>query len=757
MGKKLIITEKPSVAREFASVLHVSGEKMNGSIEDDTWVITWCIGHLIRLAYPDKYNPVLREWRLDVLPFLPETYQYEVIPEVAGQYQIVHQCLHRPDIDTVYWAGDSGREGQLIEELIRMYGGVRRGIEEKRIWIDSQTEEAILNGVRTAKKMSSYQGISDAGLMRSIEDYSIGINFSRALSLQYGAFVAQAFGDPKKRIIAVGRVMSCVLAMIVQRERQIADFQETSFYRIQGNFVTENGSCSMGWRAVEGSGYYGSCELYDATGFKSRKTACKFAEALLNHHNALVMDVMNKQSKKRAPLLFNLAELQAECTKRFRVSPSETLAVAQKLYEQRLTTYPRTDARVLSSAVAAEIEGNISGLSGIEEFGEIVQHILNSGSYRSIGEEKYTDDSKIADHYAIIPTGKEPGIEHLSELERSVFLLICRRFLAIFLDAAVYEQRSATVKAGDESFFVSRKFLKRRGYLDIYMSDEDSLEGKPEEYHVLASMKQGMRVGIQKVEVVDAKTYPPKRYTSGAMILAMENAGRLIEDEHLREQIKGSGIGTSATRANIIDKLIANGYIQQNKKTQILSPTDAGNVIYEIIRATIPELLVPETTAEWERELTDIENGFVNASTYRLKMEAFVREKIGDLKNNDRRQFLEEVTRPFRKGFGQLEACVCPLCKGKILILPGHGFKCEHNQRDGSGCSFFLGKIKGKTIGERDVKKLLMAGKTGKIKGFTSCTGKKFDAVLKWNREKGCVQFEFPEREEKMGGKGGKE
>lgn len=750
MAKTLIITEKPSVAQDYARVLRVNGKK-NGYIENDTWVITWCVGHLVQLSYPEKYDVSLKAWKFENLPFLPEKYLYEIKEEVAKQYNVVHFCLNRSDIDTVYWAGDSGREGQLIEELIRMYGGVRKGMKEKRIWIDSQTDEAILSGIRDAKSMSAYQTISDAGIMRSIEDYAIGINFSRALSLRYGGFSAQAFGDPRKKVIAVGRVMTCVLAMVVEKEREISNFKETLFYGIEGDFESENGNCSIKWKVNEKSRFFNSPLLYDESGFKEKKTAEELVDWLKQYKSAKVIEAKHTDSKKNAPLLFNLAELQSECTRKYQISPSKTLEVAQALYEKKLITYPRTDARVLSTAAAIDIEKNIQGLSDIIVYSSYVNQIVRYGTFRNISKGKYTDDSKVTDHYAIIPTGKSSAINSLNELETKIFHLICCRFLAIFLEPAIYDNVQVKLMIENECFSVTKKILKAPGFFEIY---QDGIEdGSVEKEAAFRLLTEGMVLNVASMSIKESKTYPPKRYTSGSMILAMENAGKLIEEEVLREQIKGCGIGTSATRANIIDKLVHNAYIKQNEKTQVLQPTNAGECIYEIVKETIPELLVAKLTAEWEKELADIENGLMSSSLYRKKLEEFVSTRTKKIIEEDKNLQLEESTRPFRHGVPRVVqrhplGVHCPKCGGNI-IASQFGFGCDNNKKDKneSTCDFFIGSICDVMLSDSQARELIIKKKVGPIEGLKAKSGK-FTAfiklVVKDDKSIG-IEFEFPE------------
>ena len=575
----MIITEKPSVAQEFARVLGVSGRK-DGCIENQEYVITWCVGHLVGLVYPESYDIKYKKWRLEDLPFLPKEYKYDVIKDVSHQYDIVHGMLMREDIDRVYWAGDAGKEGQTIEENIRNYGGVREGMEELRVWIDSQTEEEILRGIREAKPMSEYANLGKSGIMRTIEDYAMGINFSRVMSVKYGNLLNNAAGTQSYTPIAVGRVMTCVLGMVVIREREIRNFKETPFYRIVGKF--SDAGIEGEWKAVEGSKYFESPLLYKENGFREEKDAQALIESVKNHP-AVVQSVEKGISRKKAPLLFNLAELQAECAKRFKISPDETLQIAQDLYEKKLTTYPRTDARVLSSAVAKEISRNISRLKGFEPTSAFVERIMEKKLFANIAKTQYTDDSKVTDHYAIIPTGQLTELGSLNSLQKAVFELIVRRFLSIFYPPAEYQNVklivAVDVEEKKERFFASAKVLKRPGYLEIagipgkkdkndplneergldrvtagaYNRREDEEEDSvdPKALLTLAdSLKNGDEISVQGYSVKEGKTSPPKRYTSGSMVLAMENAGQLIEEEELREQIKGSGIGTSARAAN---------------------------------------------------------------------------------------------------------------------------------------------------------------------------------------------------------------
>ncbi|MDE7063030.1 MAG: DNA topoisomerase III, partial [Lachnospiraceae bacterium] len=552
MAKSLIITEKPSVAQEFARILKVSGRN-DGYIENGEYVITWCVGHLVEMVYPEDYDIKYKKWRLEDLPFLPKDYKYDVIPAVSKQYAIVHRMLHREDIGRVYWAGDAGKEGQTIEENIRKFGGVREGMEELRVWIDSQTEEEILRGIAEAKPMAEYDNLAKSGVMRTIEDYAMGINFSRAMSVKYGQLLNDAAGTKSYTAIAVGRVMTCVLGMVVIREREIRGFVETPFYRVVGSF---SDACMEGeWKAVDGSAYYASPLLYKENGFKERESAEKLIEELTDK-DALVESLEKGISKKRAPLLFNLAELQAECSKRFKISPDETLQVAQDLYEKKLTTYPRTDARVLSTAVAKEIGKNLNRLKGYEPTEEFVKHILEHNLYRNITKTSYVDDSKVTDHYAIIPTGQLSEYKSLNELQRRVYDLIVRRFLSIFYPPAQYRNVKLTVAVGQERFFAGAKALKELGYLAVLGKtleedeEEDSEENTEREQgkknrkkllEMAEQLREGDRISVEGYSVKEGKTSPPKRYTSGSMVLAMENAGQLIEDEELREQIKGSG------------------------------------------------------------------------------------------------------------------------------------------------------------------------------------------------------------------------
>lgn len=644
MGKILVITEKPSVAREYAQILSVSGGKRDGYIEDDNYIISWCVGHLVTMSYPEKYDESLKKWSLNTLPFLPKEYKYEVIGNVKKQYEIIKSLLNRKDVDEILWAGDPAREGQYIENLIRDQAGVNPNATEKRVWIDSTTEDEIKRGIRDAKPMSDYDNLAASGYMRAIEDYSMGINFSRVLSVQYGKDLNDAAGTKSWKPVAVGRVMTCVLGMIVKREREIREFVETPFFKVLAKLKEDDTELEAEWKAVEGSKYYLSPILYKDNGFLREEDATNFIESLKEADTAVVKKIEKKVEKKNPPLLFNLAELQAECSKKFKISPDETLAIAQELYEKKLTTYPRTDARVLSTAIAAEIDKNLRGLCRMPQVSNFAAEILNNGLYKGIAKSKYTDDSKISDHYAIIPTGQ--GLNELTKMSETacaVYLLICKRFLACFYSPAIYNKHSLSLDILGEEFNASLKVLIDEGYLKLYSNDAEessdankededeetqgSIEQQKKLAKLLSTIKKGDQLELNGFRIKEGKTTPPKRYTSGSIILAMENAGQLIEDETLREQIKGSGIGTSATRAEILKKLISQGYIKLNKKTQALSPDKLGEMVYEIVALTIPALLNPKLTASWEKGLTQVAQGVTTKEEYLQKLEEFVRAK----------------------------------------------------------------------------------------------------------------------------------
>ena len=756
MGKALIITEKPSVAQEFAKILKVSG-RQNGYLENETYVITWCVGHLVEMVYPEEYDSKYKKWKLEDLPFLPKNYKYGVIKSVSGQYDVVHKMLHREDIDTVYWAGDAGKEGQTIEENIRNFGGVREGMQELRVWIDSQTEEEILRGIKEAKPMREYANLGKSGIMRTIEDYAMGINFSRAMSVKYGNLLNDAAGTKSYTAIAVGRVMTCVLGMVVIREREIRNFIETPFYRIVGKFT--DAEIEAEWKTTEESAYYVSPLLYKENGFAKEEDAKAFLESLAGKE-ARVSSVEKGISKKKAPLLFNLAELQAECAKRFKISPDETLQIAQDLYEKKLTTYPRTDARVLSSAVAKEISKNVSRLKGYEPVSQFVNAIMQSGTYRSIGRSAYTDDSKITDHYAIIPTGQLTELNSVNGLHRQVYDLIVRRFLSIFYPPAEYQTVKFIAKIEKESFFAGGKILKSPGYLCVLgkeaAEEKDEDGGEKEEgtnakmlLAMIEKLSENDVVPVKGMDIKEGKTSPPKRYTSGSMVLAMENAGQLIEDEELRAQIKGSGIGTSATRAEIIKKLVRVGYLNLNRKSQVLTPTMLGEMIFETVSMTVPELLNPKMTASWEKGLDGITRGTVDMGEYRAKLEDFIRRETLSMAQTDRKQELIKRIQPLtgresrgaaaRKKLG----IKCPLCDGEVETTP-FGYGCSNYRTN--GCKFSIGTIAGRDLTEEEVTKLLTEGKTEILNGFVSKLKKKFSAALIYKKDENgipSIQFDF--------------
>ena len=756
MGKALIITEKPSVAQEFAKILKVSG-RQNGYLENESYVITWCVGHLVEMVYPEEYDSKYKKWKLEDLPFLPKDYKYGVIKSVSGQYDVVHKMLHREDIDTVYWAGDAGKEGQTIEENIRNFGGVREGMQELRVWIDSQTEEEILRGIKEAKPMREYANLGKSGIMRTIEDYAMGINFSRAMSVKYGNLLNDAAGTKSYTAIAVGRVMTCVLGMVVIREREIRNFIETPFYRIVGKFT--DAEIEAEWKTTEESAYYASPLLYKENGFAKEEDAKDFLESLAGKE-AQVSSVEKGISKKKAPLLFNLAELQAECAKRFKISPDETLQIAQDLYEKKLTTYPRTDARVLSSAVAKEISKNVSRLKGYEPVSQFVNAIMQSGTYRSIGRSAYTDDSKITDHYAIIPTGQLTELNSVNGLHRQVYDLIVRRFLSIFYPPAEYQTVKFIAKIEKESFFAGGKILKSPGYLCVLgkeaVEEKDEDGGEKEEgtnakmlLAMIEKLSENDVVPVKGMDIKEGKTSPPKRYTSGSMVLAMENAGQLIEDEELRAQIKGSGIGTSATRAEIIKKLVRVGYLNLNRKSQVLTPTMLGEMIFETVSMTVPELLNPKMTASWEKGLDGITRGTVDMGEYRAKLEDFIRRETLSMAQTDRKQELIKRIQPLtgresrgaaaRKKLG----IKCPLCDGEVETTP-FGYGCSNYRTN--GCKFSIGTIAGRDLTEEEVTKLLTEGKTEILNGFVSKLKKKFSAALIYKKDENgipSIQFDF--------------
>ena len=624
------------MAQEFARVLGISAKRQDGYLEGEDAVVTWCVGHLVTMSYPEAYDPALKKWNFQSLPFLPKEFKYEVIPQVKKQFDIVARLLNREDVDVIYVCTDSGREGEYIYRLVDQMAGVSQSKEKRRVWIDSQTEEEIRRGIREAKPLSAYDHLADAAYLRAKEDYLMGINFSRALSLQYGRMVMDFKGDGKWVAISAGRVMTCVLGMVVRREREIRDFVKTPFYRLIALLATGGGGrIESEWKAVEGSKYFGSPLLYKENGFKEEKDAKELAQALMAEPpvTAQITELERKQEKKAPPLLFNLAELQNECSRRFKISPDQTLAIVQELYEKKLVTYPRTDARVLSTAVAKEIAKNIGGLRGYEPLRPFAEKILEQKSYQGLAKTKYVNDKQITDHYAIVPTGQGlSALRSVNATAAGVYDVIARRFLSIFYPAAVYQKVGMTVKIGGESFFSNTKVLKEPGYLEI-AGVQDAKEEDRRLYEELSKLKKGMELPVEEIQVKEGETSPPKRYNSGSLILAMENAGQLIEDEELRAQIKGSGIGTSATRAEIISKLVKNGYLILNKKTQIVTPAMTGEMIYDIVNFSIRSLLNPELTASWEKGLTYVAEGSITPEEYMEKLEGFVTRMTNNVKN----------------------------------------------------------------------------------------------------------------------------
>lgn len=658
MAKKLIITEKPSVAMEFAKVLNVNGARKNGYIESDNWIITWCVGHLVTMSYPEKYDENLKFWRLDTLPFIPKEWKYEIIPAVQNQFNVVKELLQRPDVKEIYNAGDSGREGEYIQRLVFMMAKPNPDAKMKRVWIDSQTEDEIKRGINEAKDLSEYNSLSDAAYLRAKEDYLIGINFSRLLSIIFGRRIASKINEDKVSI-SVGRVMTCVLGMVVSREREIINFVKTKYYKIVGQFGTEDSNFFAEWKVNEKSKMFESPKLYNEVGFKHLDDAKDFILSLKDK-KAIVEEVKKSKQKENAPLLFNLAEIQNECTKRFKIKPDETLEIIQNLYEKKLVTYPRTDARVLSTAVAKIISKNLNGIAkGFqdEEVQGYIKKMIDEKYSTNIVKTKYVDDSKITDHYAIIPTGQGyENYEKLPDLDKKIYKVIVKRFLQIFYPPAEFSKISATIAIKDEEyselFSVSGKVCVVQGYLEIAKSKDknDKIEDKKEDINaeqngeekkdsasqetnleILTKLKKNSEVGVINFETKDAETSPPTRYNSGSIILAMENAGKLIEDEELREQIKGAGIGTSATRGEIIKKLEKIKYININSKTQIITPTEKGEAIYDVVNNSMPDMLNPKLTASWEKGLDMVAKKEIQSEEFMQKLESYINAKINKL------------------------------------------------------------------------------------------------------------------------------
>ncbi len=630
---KLLITEKPSVAMEFAKALKLNTQKKNGYIESGEWIITWCYGHLVTMSYPEVYDEKLKFWTLNTLPFLPKEYKYEVIQGHQGkQFEIVKSLLQREDVEEIYNAGDSGREGEYIQRLVFMMAKPNPRAKMKRVWIDSQTEDEIQRGIKEAKDLSEYNSLSNSAYLRAKEDYLIGINFSRLLSIIFGRRIAKDINEEKVSI-SVGRVMTCVLGMVVSREREIRNFVKTKYYKIIGNFGDENQSLKAEWKVSEKSKLYESPLLYNETGFKSEENAKKFILSLADK-KAIITELKKSKQKENAPLLFNLAEIQNECTKVFKIKPDETLEIIQELYEKKLVTYPRTDARVLSTAIAKEIGKNLNGLYKNfkdEEISIYISKMINDKYSTNLTKTKYVNDSKITDHYAIIPTGQ--GFENydkLTDLKKEVYKLIVRRFIAIFYPAAEYNKVNLTIEVENEQFLASGKVCTNQGYLEVLKNriknDEDE-----KDLNAFEGLKKGQEINVLNYETKDSETSPPSRYNSGGMVLAMENAGKLIEDEALREQIKGAGIGTSATRGEIIKKLERINYIQINSKTQIITPTVKGEAIYDVVFKSIPDMLNPELTASWEKGLEMVARKEIEPEIFMEKLEKYIRSKVDRL------------------------------------------------------------------------------------------------------------------------------
>lgn len=646
---RLFIAEKPSVAKAFAKALGIAGVKSDGYIESKEAIVTWCVGHLVTMSYPEKYDEKYRRWSLDTLPFIPETFRYEVIDSVKKQYDIVSGLLNREDVDCIYICTDSGREGEYIYRLVDEMAKVAPTKQRRRVWIDSQTEEEILRGIENAKDWKEYDHLAASAYLRAKEDYLMGINFSRLLTLRYGNTLASLM--KKDRIVlSVGRVMTCVVGMVVKREREIRDFVKTSFYRVLSDFSRDGVVITGEWRAVEGSKYFQSPKLYRENGFKKEEDAKALIDELRDCKEGVVLKTEKKKEVKNPPLLYNLAEIQNECSKRFKIRPDETLQIIQELYEKKLVTYPRTDARVLSTAVAKEIGKNISGLCKVEAVADFAKEVMGKKTFLSITKSKYVNDKQITDHYAIIPTGQGLyALEKQSPLARKVYELICRRFLSIFYPPAIYQKDMIEIGVWKEHFFVNTKVCVQRGYLavaEMLLDESEEKKGeeeRPELIAMVTKLKKGDTINVAKLYIKEGETTPPKRYSSGSMILAMENVGQLIEDEELRSHIKGSGIGTSATRADILKKLVNIKYLGLNKKTQAITPTQLGEMVYEVVLASIAQLLNPELTASWEKGLNYVAQGSITQEEYMQKLDTFVRRRTYGVMQKSNQYLIREA------------------------------------------------------------------------------------------------------------------
>lgn len=750
MEKALFITEKPSVAMEFVKLLNIKEIKKDGFIESDNAIFTWCVGHMVTMSYPEAYDEKFKVWSLKTIPFLPEKFKYEIIPSVLKQFNVVKSLMLREDVKTIYVCTDSGREGEYIYRLVDMMVEVQ-GKDKKRVWIDSQTEEEIKRGIKEAKSLNEYDSLADSAYLRAKEDYLLGINFSRLLTLIYGKTVSNIIGEDRV-VIAVGRVMSCVLGMIVERELQIRNFKKTPFYKINSRIIIEEGLSYEGeWKATEKSQYFESPKLYNDGGFKKREDAEELIYKLKDEskdNTGIIEKISKKKEVKNPPLLFNLAELQNECSKNFKISPDETLNIIQELYEKKMLTYPRTDARVLSTAIAKEINKTIKKLIRFKEDEKvptICDNILKQQLYKDIIKSKYVDDKKITDHYAIIPTGE--GLENyknLKPLNRDIYNLIVRRFLSIFYPAAIFSKLTVETKIGSEYFFTTEKVCVDRGYLDVI--EVNSKEEKSKNINFINKLKKGTIVNINDISIKEGKTSPPKRYTSGSIIIAMENAGKLIEDDELREQIKGSGIGTSATRAEILKKLERIEYIKVNSKTQIITSTTKGEIIYRVIRSSMPSLLNPKLTASWEKGLSMVVDREITPDEFMIKLEDYVKKNISNVIDNNRvinTKYLTLGIEDNKKSKLDEDKIndilgVCPLCREGTIVKNNKGYGCNNWK---SGCKFFVSEICGVTIPLKEIQNLMNHGKTNIINGFKSKKGNEFSARLVLKDDK--IQLSF--------------
>ncbi|WP_438314401.1 DNA topoisomerase 3 [Candidatus Caldatribacterium sp. SIUC1] len=696
MGKKLVITEKPSVARDIARALGKFTDHRE-YLENAEYIITWAVGHLVGLAEPEDYDDRFRKWDLELLPIIPEVFKLKPLEKTEKRLEVIKMLSEREDTDALVNACDAGREGELIFRYIYEFLGLKKPVF--RLWLSSMTKEAIQEAFARLRPASEYELLAQAAKCRSEGDWLVGINGSRAFTSRY------------KILLSVGRVQTPTLAILVHREREIQNFRPTPYFEVFARFRYGDLTYVGKWRGGEDD------RLFD------KDEAEKVVAGVLGKRGK-VEEFSEHKTQEAHPLLYDLTELQRDANKLFGYSAQRTLDIAQRLYEHyKLITYPRTDSRYLSEDLLGQVERSVAMLTrcGFAEFARDLP------LREALRDRRVFDRSKVTDHHAIIPTGEEIRWEALKEGERKVLDLIVRRFLAVFHPPAVWMHRTIRTRVEGETFLSKARVLAEPGWRVLYPREEEEF---------LPVVPRGEEVDVVEAWNEEKETKAPPRYTEAALLAAMEGAGRFVEDEELREILKESGIGTPATRAAIIERLIEVGYVEREGKTLI--PTPKGMELVSLVESIpIPELASPQLTGEWEKKLNLIQKGQFTRELFMEGIKSLTWEIVAKVKAQNLEDVREAKSRMVasRYPLGPCPLCGAPVYESKVA------FSCS---RWKEGCPFTVWKtISGKKISRQQVQKLLASGRTDRLSGFRSRKGKRFSAVLVLS-EDGKVAFAFP-------------